>query len=122
MNQPTLFDPNPSGLTHEAQTTLRARSTDPATSNAAAELVVSTGTVSRHGRHIVELLVKARALTTHEIADLSPVLFHSAIHKRMKELETAGLVIRCPTRRCRCIRIDPATCRGTLLLTTWKVP
>ncbi len=118
MTQPTLFDAYTEPLTAEAATALRARATDPATSHVAAQR--ASKFAGRHGREIWYLLVEAgKPLTCHEIADMSYVLAHRQIHKRMKELETAGFVIRCETRRCCCLRPD---CKRAQAVTTWRAP
>ncbi len=123
MTQPTLFDPNPSGLTPEAATTFRARATDPATSHvAASEAVRFAGS---HAAQIVEILRETQgALTTHEIADRSLGLTNSQVHKRTRELGDADkpLIVTGPTRTCRCQRKSPESCDGTLPMQTWKSP
>ena len=123
MTQPHLFQMNAEPLTTEAQASLRARSTDPATSHvAASEAVRFAGS---HTEHIVAILRETQgALTTHEIRIRSRRLSHAQIHKRMAENEEtdtqAGCFVRCPARPCRCNRLGLKTCDGTQPKTTWR--
>lgn len=124
-----LFDPNPSGLTSQAEADYRSRhgqghassrSSDPATSKQAAHKMNMSGTVGTHEARIVELL-RSGPQTSHEIAERSAhekglTLSKERVHKRMKGLETKRLVSRAIVRKCQCKREAVPDCQGNEMI------
>jgi predicted ArsR family transcriptional regulator len=82
-------DPDPAAL---------ARATDPATSREAAANAVASGSVARHHARILAALARLDGLTSEEVAAEAGIDRHAA-GRRMKELETAGLIRRGESRR-----------------------
>lgn len=75
-----------------------ARSGDPDTSHEGAEYIARK--VGRHQRIILELVQKYPGNTARELQRMFHGADSQAVHKRIGEMERAGLVVRKGTKRC----------------------
>jgi hypothetical protein len=94
--QPTLFDTTPQNLNTIIPSTRLYRSTDPDTSQAAAENAQRRGPSQR--RKIWEALQHLGLATDYELSQHTGILRSSAA-KRRQELQDLGHVIATPHRR-----------------------
>tara|TARA_B100000676_G_C17646463_1_gene614284 strand:+ start:73 stop:429 length:357 start_codon:yes stop_codon:yes gene_type:complete len=88
------------------ETKKRHRSTDPATSKAAAEDVTRSGTAARQAEQVLNLVRQCPKSTSKELAFIAARhadtrhLDYHAIARRLPELEKTGLVKKGPARKC----------------------
>lgn len=109
MNEPTLFDVRPptrdpaggpprfSPPPRPAATL--ARPTDPGTSHLAASHAKLAATRMEHFCAILDAVIAHPGLTAQELAQVCP-LTNEQIHRRIKEMEEAGLIRRPSARTC----------------------